>query len=367
MATTVIDVLRRFLPSFLANAPPLCPAQWRAIWAITHCRTPVMGGHLYACDKCGRREFSYHSCNHRSCPQCGRGATAEWVQRELGKRIGAPYFMVTFTLPAELRRLFFGPDAKEAFDLLFASSSGALREKLADPKWLGATDCGFTGILHTWTQRLLFHPHIHYIVPGAGLDAAGRVVTVKNANFLIRVEVLAGAFRQHFKDLLASTGFTVDPAVWTKDWGVNIKEFGSGANAIKYLGAYVCRTAIGDSRIRAITAQDVTFTWKDRDNNDLIRTETIPGTEFVRRYLLHVLPRGMRSIRYFGFCHPAAKKKRERIAFHTGRPLLVGPFEPDTLPKPHPPRCCPHCEHPLKLVGSFSPPRTRAPPPLTRP
>jgi hypothetical protein len=158
MATTVIDVLRRFLPSFLANAPPLCPAQWRAIWAITHCRTPVMGGHLYACDKCGRREFSYHSCNHRSCPQCGRGATAEWVQRELGKRIGAPYFMVTFT-------------------------------------------------------------------------------------------------------------------------------------------------------------------WKDRDNNDLIRTETIPGTEFVRRYLLHVLPRGMRSIRYYGFCHPAAKRNRERIRLHTGLPL----------------------------------------------
>jgi len=367
MATAVIDVLRRFLPSFLASAPALCPAQWRAVWAFTHCRTPVMGGHLYGCGKCGRREFAYHSCNHRSCPQCGRTATAEWVERELGKRVGAPYFMVTFTLPAELRCLFFGPGAKEAYDLLFASSAGALREKLADPRWLGATHSGFTGILHTWTQQLLFHPHIHYIVPGAGIDAAGRVVTVKNANFLIRVEVLAGAFRQHFRDLIASTGLRADPAVWTKDWGVNIREFGSGSNAIKYLGAYVCRTAIGDSRILSVRGEELTYQWKDRANNNAIRTETIPGTEFLRRYLLHVLPRGMRSIRYFGFCHPAAKKKREQVAFHTGRPLLVGPVDPSAFTKPRPARCCPRCDTPLRRLGTVSleQPTTRGPPPFT--
>ncbi len=366
MAATVIDALRTFLPAFLRQRPPLCRAQRRAIWAITHCRTPDMGWHRYLCGKCGRREFAYHSCNHRSCPLCGRAATAEWVERELGKRVGAPYFMVTFTLPAELRGLFFGQGAKEAYDLLFASSSGALREKLADPRWLGAINSGFTGILHTWTQLLLFHPHIHYIVPGAGIDAAGRVVTVKNANFLIHVEVLAGAFRQHFRDLIASTGLRADPAVWTKDWGVNIKEFGSGANAIKYLGAYVCRTAIGDSRILAVTAQDVTFQWKDRSNNDLIRTETIPGTEFVRRYLLHVLPRGMRSIRYFGFCHPAAKKKRELVAFHTGRPLLVGPFVPEPATKHT--VLCPCCDQPMIRIASASlhRPRTRGPPILCR-
>ncbi len=237
MATAVIDVLRRFLPSFLAGAPALCPAQWRAVWAFTHCRTPVMGGHLYGCDKCGRREFAYHSCNHRSCPQCGRSATAEWVQRELGKRVGAPYFMVTFT----------------------------------------------------------------------------------------------------------------------------------GTNAIKYLGAYVCRTAIGDSRIISVRGDDVTFQWKDRADNNAIRTETIPGTEFLRRYLLHVLPRGMRSIRYFGFCHPAAKKKREQVAFHTGRPLLVGPLDPAAFAEPQPARCCPHCDTPLRRLGSVSRgrPNTRGPPPFT--
>lgn len=366
MAATVIGALRRFLPAFLRQRPPLDQARRRAIWAITHCRTPAMGWHRYACGKCGHSEFAYHSCNHRSCPLCGRAATAEWVGRELAKRIGAPYFMVTFTLPSELRPLFFGAGAKAAYDLFFAASAGALREKLASPKYLGAIHCGFTGILHTWNQWLLFHPHIHYIVPGAGIDAEGRVVIVKNANFLVWAPLLSKAFRKHFRDLLEASGLQVDPSVWNIDWGVNIKPFGSGANAIKYLGAYVCRTAIGDSRILTVTDQHVTFQWKDRANHDAIRNDTIPGSEFVRRYLRHVLPRGMRSIRYFGFCHPAARKKRELVAFHTGRPLLLGPF----LAKPATKHTvsCPCCHQPMIRIASVPAHRnqTRGPPAICR-
>jgi hypothetical protein len=145
---------------------------------------------------------------------------------------------------------------------------------------------------------------------------------------------------------------------------VNIKPFGSGANAIKYLGAYVCRTAIGDSRILAITDHDVTFQWKDRANGDRICTDTIPGTEFLRRYLRHVLPRGMRSVRYFGFCHPAAKKKRELVAFHTGRPLLIGPFVAEPAAKHI--LLCPCCEEPMRRIASVSARQnhTRGPPAL---
>ena len=138
MALAVIDVLRRFLPDYLESNPPLSPDQRRAIWAILHCRTPAMGGHLYACEPCAQRAFAYHSCNHKACPQCGRDATRKWVERELGKRVNAPYFMVTFTLPSELRSLFFGPLAKEAYDLFFLAASTALREKLAVKKHLGA-------------------------------------------------------------------------------------------------------------------------------------------------------------------------------------------------------------------------------------
>lgn len=186
MAAAVIDALRRFLPAHVReHRHVMSGAQRRAVWAINHCRRAEMGGHLHACGKCGKREFHFHSCNHRSCPQCGRDATAEWVQRQLGKRVGAPYFMVTFTLPEELRPLFVSLTAKPIYQLFFAAASSALSDILAAPHWLGAATSGFTMILHTWNQRLHFHPHIHAIVPGAGIDATGRVVRVKNGNFLV--------------------------------------------------------------------------------------------------------------------------------------------------------------------------------------
>ena len=361
MATvTVTEVLRRFLPDFLRDRPALSQAQRRAIFAITHCRTPVMGGHLHACGECGTREFAWHSCNHRSCPQCGRGATFEWVERELGKRVGAPYFMVTFTLPEELRSLFFTPAAKQVYQLFFDAASEALAGTLGAPKYLGAATSGFTMVLHTWNQRLLFHPHLHCIVPGAGLDENGCVVTVKNENFLVPQPVLRTAFREKFREKLAALTASgtllpaVADAVWEKDWGVHLQPFGSGERAIQYLGAYVSRTAIGDSRIVGIEGDKVTFRWKDRANGGAARTETIAGVEFVRRYLRHVLPRGMKAIRYYGFCHPAAKAKRERIALGTGCPPPAGPAEnPETAPAPA--RPCPCCGKPMERLQRLLP------------
>ena len=303
MANAVIDVLRRFLPAHLReHRHAMGAAQQRAVWAITHCRKAEMGGHLHACGKCGTREFHFHSCNHRSCPQCGKNATAEWVERELGKRVGAPYFMVTFTLPEELRPLFFTPQAKDIYQLFFAAASSALSDTLANPKWLGAKTSGFTMILHTWNQRLHFHPHIHCIVPGAGINAKGRVITVKNSNFLVPQPALRSVFRARFRDGFLALAKehplpAIDPAVCNQDWGVHLQPFGSGENVIKYLGRYVCRTAIGDSRIVSVTDTHVSFRWKDRANGGVERIESIEGPEFVRRYLRHVLPRGLRAVR----------------------------------------------------------------------
>jgi len=368
MSVAVIDVLRRFLPAFLRGKPALGEAQRRAVWAITHCRTPVMGGHLHAC-KCGVREFHFHSCNHRACPQCGKAATAQWVERELTKRVGAPYFMVTFTLPEELRCLFFTLLAKEIYHIFFTAAAVALSETLAVSRWLGAVQSGFTIILHTWNQRLHFHPHLHCIVPGAGIDAKGRVVTVKNPDYLVPQKVLRRVFRARFRELIEQLATehdfpAIDAAVWDKDWGVHLQPFGSGESAIKYLGAYVCRTAIGDSRIVGIYGDNVTFRWKDRAHGNAPRTDTIPGVEFVARYLRHVLPRGMRAIRHYGYCHPAAKLKRERVAVHTGRPLLIGAFEP-TPPKPASARKCPCCGAPMLRIMTIPAPwqSSRAPPP----
>jgi hypothetical protein len=373
MAAAVIDALRRFLPAHLReHRHAMGEAQRRAVWAITHCRTAEMGGHLHACGKCHTREFHFHSCNHRSCPQCGKDATAQWVDRQLGKRVGAPYFMVTFTLPEELRLLFFTQAAKEIYQLFFAAASSALSDTLANPRWLGAATSGFTLILHTWNQRLHFHPHLHGIVPGAGINAAGRVVRVKNENFLVPQPALRGIFRARFRDGLAALTKehelpAIDPSVWQKDWGVHLQPFGSGESIIKYLGRYVCRTAIGDSRIVSITDTHVSFRWKDRANGDAQKIETIPGGEFVKRYLRHVLPRGLRAVRYYGYCHPAAKAKRERIAFHTGRPLLIGAAIVVPQKPPHI-VSCPCCGEPMKkllrLLPAWGP--ARAPPPLRK-
>ena len=347
MTATVIDALRRFLPSHLRTRPPLDKARRRAIWAITHCRTPVMGGHFLSCEKRCTREFRYHSCNHRSCPQCGKKNTAEWVERAMLKRVGAPYFMVTFTLPSELRGLFFSSAAKEIYQLFFASASSALSSALTNPRWLGAQSSGFTMVLHTWNQKLMFHPHLHTIVPGAGIDKCGQVVTVKNGNFLVPQKVLRTLFRARFRDALSTLAkehpdLAIDPSIWKKDWGVHLQPFGDGENIIKYLGRYVCRTAIGDARILKISDTHVTFRWTDRAHGNAQRTETVDGVSFVKRYLRHVLPRGLRAIRYYGFCHPAAKAKRERIAFHTGRPLLVGALEtsPKITAEPQICKCC---------------------------
>lgn len=316
-----------------------------------------MGAHLHACEPCGTREFRFHSCNHRSCPQCGREATAQWVGRELARRVGAPYFMVNFTLPAELRPLFFTHAAKEIHQIFFESAAHALRVSMAHRRSLGPGTTGFTLVLHTWNQRLLFHPHLHAIVPGAGIDQHDRVVTVKSSTFLAPRMVAQRAFRKRFQDGLDQLARTVDlppvdPQVWHRDWGVKFFDFGNGQNAIKYLGAYVCRTAIGDSRIRAITNTHVTFTWKDRQHGGIQKTKTIEGTKFVRRYLRHVLPRGLKAIRHYGFCHPSAKAKRQRIAFQTGITLQMATADTSAIVtvKPTGVPLCPCCGEPMKRV-----------------
>jgi len=352
---TVMDGLRHFLPRFLASKPGLSTAQWRAIHAIRQCRTPALGGHVHACPDCATSHFAWHSCNHKACPQCGRAATQQWVEHQLGKLTGAPYFMVTFTLPEELRTLFFGERSKEAFGLFFTAVSQALADKLASPKWLGAQSSGFTAVLHTWNQQLLFHPHLHCIVPGVGLDAEGRVCHVKKADYLLHQPVLCGAFKQAFCSELAKREWSVDPAVWRKNWGVHIQPCGTGASAIKYLGAYVKRTAIGDSRIVRMDDQTVTFSWKDRSDGGREKLITLDGIEFVRRYLRHVLPQKMHSVRYFGFCHPAAKKKLERVRFFTGMPLTIGPEKAAKETTRQPGWSCPHCKVPMNRIATLPP------------
>jgi hypothetical protein len=370
---TVLGALRRFIPELRKSAPALSPQQYRAIRAISHCRTPALGGRAFACKQCGHLHFAYHSCNHKACPQCGALAAHRWVQRELAKLVNAPYFLVTFTLPAELRACFFGPRDKEAYDLFFAAASGALSEKLAADKALRAQVNGFVAVLHTWTQRLEFHPHLHCLVPGAGLNERNQFVRVKKQDFLLYLPHLQAAFRQHLYRLLKENDWPVDPQVWRKDWGVHIQPAGSGASALKYLGAYVSRTAITNARMIRVDPDSVTFRWKDRSDGNRSRELTLSGVEFAHRYLRHVLPTGLRSVRYYGFCHPTAKANRMRVQLHSGRPVQFGQLVTLVPAQAHS-GCpaCPRCGQPTQLVfclsacyGNRGPPSTQRPKPST--
>lgn len=361
-APTVLGALRRFLPEFLASGPHLSTDQRRALRAITQCRTPALGGRAFACAKCREIHFAWHSCNHKACPQCGRAATAQWVRREGQKLVEAPYFLVTFTLPAQLRSCFIGPFAREAYDLFFKAASGALSEKLATAKGLKASVSGFTVVLHTWNQQLGFHPHLHCLVPGAGLNERGRLVRVRQPEYLVHVPLLQAAFRQHLRSLFQRHDWQVDPEVWGKDWGVHIQPAGNGGAALKYLGAYVSRTAIGDSRMVRMDDTTVSFRWKNRAAGNRQEISTIPGVEFARRYLRHVLPQGLRSIRYYGFCHPAARAKRLRVQCQAGGAVQFGAAMPPPAP-PSPVPLCPCCQQPMRLLHRLAPAhRQRGPP-----
>lgn len=363
---TVLEALRRFIPHLRKTTPAFSPQQHRAIWAITHCRTPALGGRAFACKQCRHVHFAYHSCNHKACPQCGSLSAHRWVKRELRKLIQAPYFLVTFTLPAQLRSCFFGPRAKQAYNLFFAAASGALSEKLAADKALRARTNGFVAVLHTWTQRLEFHPHIHCLVPGAGLNEQNQFVAVRKPDFLLYLPHLQAAFRQHLYRLLKQNEWQVDPEVWRKTWGVHIQPAGSGASALKYLSAYVSRTAITNARMVQVDDHSVTFRWKDRGNSNKSRLMTLPGVEFARRYLRHVLPSGLRSVRYYGFCHPTAKASRMRVQLHSGRAVDFGnisglPEETPDCPCP----LCPRCGHRTQLLFSLGPSHRQRGPPAT--
>lgn len=361
---TVLGALRRFLPDHRNAGPPLSPDQRRALRAMDQCRTPALGGQVFACvGSCPDLHFAWHSCNHKACPQCGRAASARWIRTQLTRLVQAPYFLVTFTLPEQLRGLFFGPFAKEAFDLFFTAVHRALSEKLAAAPRLRATTSGFIAVLHTWNQQLGFHPHIHCVVPGAGLNARGRFVRVRKPGFLVHRPHLQAAFRQHLRLLFTARDWQVDPAVWGRDWGVHIQPAGSGASALKYLGTYVARTGIEDRRIVNVTDDSVSFRWKNRQAGNRREVLTLPGPEFVRRYLSHVLPRGLRSIRHYGFCHPRAKASRLRVQLHSGAAVDLGASPPPPTPAATTTPVCPCCRQPMRLVATVKrSPRERGPP-----
>lgn len=299
---------------------PLSSPQQQAVRAITSCRTAALGGHVQECDRCGHREISYNSCRNRNCPKCQGLEKARWVEARRADVLPVEYHHVVFTVPQELHPVFLA-DPKVAIDLLFHAVSETLQEVALNPKRLGAR-IGFTAVLHTWTQTLLYHPHLHCIVPGGGPSPGGDRWIAAKPGFFLPVRVLSRVFRGKLLSMLEDASSrgrfhlesdTVLPLLGRaslKNWVVYSKPPAAGPDQVlDYLGRYTHRIAISNERLVALQDGRVTFRWKDRAHANQEELMTLRAEEFLHRFLLHVLPRNLVRIRHYGFLANAVRRR----------------------------------------------------------
>jgi hypothetical protein len=374
-ALTVHQQLRRLAPEYRTRFGAALPGRQREVLnKILRCRTPALGGQLFACPHCPGLHYRYHSCNDRHCPQCGHTDADHWLQRQRDRLLlPTPYFLVTFTVPEALRG-FIRSHPRIALDLLFATSAQALQDLAGNPRRLGA-QLGFLGVLHTWSRTLIFHPHIHYLVPGGGLSADGRRWVPAPHKFLLPVKPLGAHLRTRFKEHLLKDHpelFRQVPGkVWKRHWNVDSRPAGSGENALRYLSRYVFKTATSNRRVPQLP--DGRLRWSYRQSATAKLTSiALDPMEFMRRFLQHTLPRHFARVRTFGWLHPAAKVRANRVrALLRQTPVLTPaeqaawqpPPDPESEPSSQPeaksasPVLCPHCQHAMRLIGSWHPER----------
>ncbi len=305
---------------------------------IIQCRTAALGGHLDQCDACGHQRISYHSCRDRHCPKCQSIARHDWLEKRLATLLPIPYFHVVFTIPQELNALALG-NQTILFNILFASAARTLQQVAATPRHLGA-EIGFTAVLHTWGQNVLFHPHLHCVVTGGGLSPDGQSWIAARERFFLPIKVLGRLFRGKFLaalrqayeagqlKLAGSTAELSQPRAWRqfldplykKNWVVYAKPpFASPEYVFRYLGRYTHRVAISNQRILALDNGQVTFTLKNYSAAGHREQMTVEAVEFIRRFLLHVLPQAFTRIRHFGLC--AGRNVRTKL--QTARTVLT--------------------------------------------
>jgi hypothetical protein len=352
----VADIFRLHGPDYRAQfGNRMLPSHHRAMQDIELCRTAALGGQLYYCPQCDEQRFSYHSCKNRHCPKCQNDQANEWLKQQKDLLLPTHHFLVTFTLPAELRALA-RSQQKTIYNLLFRASAAALQSLAQDPKFVGGR-LGMVGVLHTWTRQLLFHPHVHYIVIGGGLSDDGRWRSSRQ-DFLLPVKALSPIFRAKFRDALKQTElFAQVPAqAWQKDWVVHSEPVGSGQQAFQYLAPYIFRVAISNHRLRSLQQGAVTFSYKESATDQLKRC-TVTAQEFIRRFLQHVLPPRFIKVRYYGLLSPAHRQllQKARSLLATSKLKTQNVKTSESLAR----LTCPHCGGPLTLLAPIA--RGRAP------
>jgi hypothetical protein len=309
------DVVRQFVPQYIAQyGAQMMPSQKRALSDIGACCTKERGGQLYKCADCDQTFWRYHCCRNRACPKCHGNQTRQWLDDRQAELLPCDYFHAVVTVPSQLRTEF-QRNQKLLYGLLMQVAATALKELCVNKRYLGALP-GILAVLHTWNGQLRFHPHVHLLITGGGITADGHHWEPARGNFLVPVAVLSRKIAALFSAALKAKEpaiFAAIPAqVWHREWVSFCKQYGHGNNAVlTYLSRYVFRTAISNARVLSMDETHVTFRWKDRKGNSW-RTERVPGLDFLRRFLQHVLPRGFHKVRYYGLWNPTNREQSDR-------------------------------------------------------
>ncbi len=318
------EIFRRYGPAYRAKfGHAMPPSHTQVMRAIEQCRTPALGGHVYTCPDCNETQYLYHSCRNRHCPKCQHENAQRWLARQLDLQLPVPYFMLTFTLPSQLR-----PVARRQqsliYHLLFRASAEAAQQLARDPRFVGG-QIGLVGVLHTWARDLSYHPHVHYLVPAGGLADDGQTWLPARSDFLIPVKALSQLFRAKFRDALRKTdGFaSLPPSVWEQDWVVHCQPVGNGLTAFKYLAPYIFRVAISNRRLVKVEDDQVTFRYRASDTGET-KFCTLPAEKFIHRFLQHVLPKSFVKVRYYGLFSPGHRQQLTALRQQLGAP----PAEP---------------------------------------
>lgn len=365
------DIFRQHGPTYREAWKDRLPSNhYRVMRSIELCRTAELGGHAQACDNCEHRQIAYNSCRNRHCPKCQGLARARWLEARQAELLPVEYFHVVFTVPEIIAQLALS-NKKALYSLLFQATSETLLTIGADPKHLGA-ELGFLAVLHTWGQNLMHHPHLHCIIPGGGLLADGAGWKPCRKGFFLPVRVLSRMFRGKFLhgvQQLYHQGKLVFPGALARhadaqgfgallrqaretDWVVYAKRpFGGPDQVLAYLGRYTHRVAISNQRLLSLSNGQVTFSWKDYRTGQARKTMTLPAHEFIRRFMVHLLPKSLVRIRYFGFLGNRVRRTkleecRRLLNVQQSPELGQAPSSEEVLTRllgRHPDRC-PECE-----------------------
>lgn len=354
---TVADCLRQHAPEYLRHFGEQVPVGHRRVLSlIQRCRTGELGAFAYDCEDCGCRHYLGRSCGNRHCPTCQIEKTALWLEKQTSRLLPVHHFLVTFTVPKEVRETL-RAHQKQGYDAIFAAGSDTIRTLAANPKWLGTSKMGFLGVLHTWGRDpMVYHPHVHFIVPGGGVSEDGTRWLSTPENFLFPEACASPIYRQKFRERLREAGLegSVPNRVWNQWWEVDVQPVGDGTAVLKYLAPYVYRVAISDKRIVACDETSVTFSYTPTKTKVRI-TRTVPGTEFIRGFVQHILPRGLQKVRYYGWM-----SSNSRIPFESAKWLvwlflgwtywLGSGHAPQAKPRVPTPVRCAECGGSMRIV-----------------